>query len=70
MADKCAVGLSTAVPHTPRARGEGGEVGGGFLSSQWSAGVPGESGTISPSVSIVADAGRRLWPCGGRGLTV
>lgn len=31
MADKCAVGLSTAVPHTPRARGEGGEVGGAFF---------------------------------------
>lgn len=60
MADKCAAGLSTAVPHTPWA--------GGLLSSQLRTGVLRESDTISLSVCIAANDGRRLFPCGHRGF--
>lgn len=43
---------------------------GGFLSSQWSTGVLGESHTISLSVSIVVDAGRCLCRAVAVGLSV
>lgn len=39
-----------------------------FLSPQCSAGELGQRDTMSPSVSIVAAAGRRSWPCGRRGF--
>lgn len=60
MADKCAAGLSTAVPQAPRA--------GRAFCRLNGAPVCSERDTMSPSVSIVAGAGRWSWPCGRLGF--